>query len=241
MDIRILDYGRSFISGKGSQNEARFWVESTTTIVDEPNARVETWYQCGSCKSERTFATSDLFTPDNYDFLPIFGPQHGLIFRRKAYAYQHYREVRPIDDMFGGPIYRLQTAESARRLRSNQEVREATHSGAPLVGRTEITSEHSGVRAIMEYPIKTMNTHTERNLYQVDTGPVLLPDLSSKRDRWVDALSLAYVAFNETSFADFVVEVETTINGSSGAPAQVHHYSQLLTLPGENQLFALSP
>ena len=239
MEIPLLDYGRSFISGKGAQNEARFWIESTTTIVDERSGRAETWYQCGSCKSERTFAERDLFTPDNYDFLPVFGPEHGLIFRRKAYAHEGYREVRPIDTMFGGPIYRVQVAERAQRLGSNREVREATHSGAPLVGRTEIRNEQLGLRAVMEYPIKTMNTHTARDLYQVDTGPVLLPDLSRNWERWADALSLAYVAFNDWSFADFVIEAETTIYGSGGAPAKVYHYSQLLTLPAQNQLFAL--
>ncbi len=240
MDIRVLDYGRSFISGKGARNEARFWVESTTTIADQQSGREEIWYQCGSCKSEDTFARRNLFYSDNYDFLPVFGPQHGLIFRRKAYAHAGYREVRPIEEMFGGPVYRLQVAQGLRRLHSNQEVREATHSGAPLVGRTVIKNEELGVQAVMEYPIKTMNTHTEKNLFQVDTGPLLLPDLSARPERWADALSLAYVAFNVPDFADFVIEVETPISGSGGAVAQVHHYSELITLDAENQLFVHS-
>ena len=34
------------------------------------------YYQCGSCKSEHTFAEKNLFINPNYDFLPVFGEEH---------------------------------------------------------------------------------------------------------------------------------------------------------------------
>ena len=30
-----LDYGRSFLIGKGRANEARFWIESRTRVIDD--------------------------------------------------------------------------------------------------------------------------------------------------------------------------------------------------------------
>src|SRR5262245_17446697 len=78
-----LDYGRSFVCHSGPFNAVRFWVESRTTIVDDQSGSVSHFYQCGSCKSERTFAEQDLFYENNYDFLPIIGSNRTLMFRRK--------------------------------------------------------------------------------------------------------------------------------------------------------------
>ncbi len=79
-----LDYRRSFICGTFDLNSVRFWIESRTTIVDSASGKSAVFHQCASCKSENTFGQKDLFLRDNYDFLPILGDGHWLIFRRHA-------------------------------------------------------------------------------------------------------------------------------------------------------------
>ncbi|MCL4215984.1 MAG: hypothetical protein KJ052_03115, partial [Candidatus Hydrogenedentes bacterium] len=51
-----LDYGRSFICNTADFNRVRFWVESRTRLIDAENDTTTDYYQCGSCKSEDTFA-----------------------------------------------------------------------------------------------------------------------------------------------------------------------------------------
>ena len=97
----------------------------------------------------------------------------------------------------------------------------------------------------IEYPVKTMNIHDSRDLYQVDTGPLAWPDLSTRPERLVDSLALAFVAFNAPDFADFVVEAPTPITDAALAQegqelCKVHHYSRVLTLPATNRLYALA-
>lgn len=230
-----LDYGLSFLSGVAEWNRVRFWVESRTRVVDTRTGKHEDYLQCASCKSEDTFAAKDLFLADNYDFLPIFGPEYGLIFRRKASATPSYRDVRASNKMWDGQTLRLRPAKSARLLDSTAAIRKATHDGLPLVSQTEFANEATGLRAIIEYPVKTMNIHDAKDLYQVDTGPVAFPDLSRRWDRLADSISLAFVAFNAPGFADFVIEAETvTPNG-----ARVEHYSKRATVTGVNRLFAV--
>ena len=65
------------------------------------------------------------------------------------------------------------------------------------------------------------------------------PDLSRRRERLVDLLSLAFVAFNAPHFADFVIEAPTTVGGD--ASSEVYHYSKLVSLPATNRLFAVGP
>ena len=229
-----LDYGRSFLQGKWAENRVRFWIESRTRIIDPESAAPIDYHQCASCKSENTFAPKDLFHKDNYDFLPIFGPEDGVIFRRKAWLNPDYRQIRKSAEMWEGQVYKLVRPRAVRLLRSNREIREATHSGVPIVAQTEITDPRTRLRAIIEFPVKTMNIHDGRDLYQVDSGPVAFPDLSRRYARPAESLSLAFVAFNAPGSADFVIEEPTPIPDAG----RVHHYSRLESLPAANRLFA---
>ena len=94
-------------------NSVRFWVESRTRIIDEKTGSFEDFLQCASCKSEDTFAKQNLFYKDNYDFLPIFGPTHGVIFRRKANLHAGYRQIRAAKDMWDSPKLQLAPAKKA--------------------------------------------------------------------------------------------------------------------------------
>ena len=50
--------------------------------------------------------------------------------------------------------------------------------------------------AMVEYPVKTMNIHPERKRFQVDTGPLLFPDLSLTVERQIQCFSIAFVCYN---------------------------------------------
>ncbi len=223
-----LDYGRSFLTGVAAWNRVRFWVESRTRVIDEATGKFEDYIQCASCKSENTFAERELFHKDNYDFLPIFGPEFGVIFRRKAHVNPNYRSVLPVGQMWEGQRQALRTARRARPLPSPASIREATHKGMPLVAQVEIAG--TGSRAIIEFPVKTMNIHDAKDLYQVDTGPVAFPDLAGS-GRIADRMWLAFVAFNAPHFADFILEDVATNN--------TRHYIRQVSLPAKNRLFAV--
>ncbi len=92
-----LDYGRSFINTTANSNSPRFWVESRCRVIDKKANKTVEYLQCGLCKSEHTFAHRQLFQQDNYDFLPVFSEEEGIIFRRHVRVSEPYRDVRPVD------------------------------------------------------------------------------------------------------------------------------------------------
>jgi len=234
-----LDYGRSFLRGTSAKNSVRFWIESRTRIIDAERETTTDYYQCASCKSENTFGEKDLFYVDNYDFLPIFGGDSLLVFRRKAWLNPDYRTTYGISQLWDQPELLLREAPSITELSDWSAIRDATQAGQPIVTQTEIANEELGLRAIIECPSKTMNISLEREMYQNDTGPIAFPDLSQRHEREIDALRLAFIAFNAPDFADFVVEDVTPILDDDGAEkAQVYHYSQILSLPAKNRIFA---
>lgn len=229
-----LDYGRSFVLGNGPENEVRFWVESRTRIISEASGQSEDYVQVGSCKSEHTFARENLLHEDNYDFLPVFGPEWSVVYRRHADLRDSYREIRRSQEWWNGQQYRLIVGREVEELTSAAAVRQATYDAVPIVAQTQVRNEATGLQAILEYPVKTMNTNRTRDLYQVDTGPVAFPDLSQRRTRHVEALSLAFVVFNAPHFADFVLEAPTRVGDE-----QVYHYSKRVSLAAVNRLYAV--
>ena len=233
--MRPLDYSRSFLIGTAEWNKVRFWVESRVRIVD--GEKSEEFIQCGSCKSEDTFAETGLFYPDNYDFLPVFGSAFGLLFRRKAGLNPDYRSRVPAGELWGGMKHHLVNARHCDRLLINKEVREATYAYMPLVAQTEIWDDTTGLRAVIEYPVKTINTRREGDMFQVDTGPVVFPDLAQRHESLIDGIHLAFIAYNRWDGADFVIEAPTP--GSKGGLDQVHHYSRRVSLEAKHRIFAV--
>ena len=116
--MRPLDYGLSFICHGAAFNAVRFWIESRTRILDETAGTCTDYYQCGSCKSEHTFAEQNLFQEENYDFLPIFGGGDVLVFRRPAGLSARYKIVTTAEELWGPPELKLRVCDDARELKT---------------------------------------------------------------------------------------------------------------------------
>ncbi len=237
--MRCLDYGLSFICNTAAMNSVRFWVESRTTITDEKTGQSTAYYQCGACKSENTFGLKDLFQQDNYDFTPILGGDHWLIFRRKVWLNENYRSVAKTEKLWDKPILKLREAREVTELTTWEQIRDATAAAIPIVTQTELVGAETGLRAVIECPTKTMNVSLDKKMYQVDTGPIAYPDLSKRFDPPIECLSLAFIAFNAPDFADFVVEQPTPASKDGKGECQVYHYSKPFSLKARNRVLAL--
>lgn len=235
-----LDYGKSFICNTGEYNSVRLWIESRTVITDTKSGKITEYLQCGSCKSEDTFAAKNLFFKDNYDFLPIFGGENVLVFRRHVNIRDSYRIIKPASQMWGGNpnILRIKPAVITE-LETWEQMRDYTAAGIPIVTQTEIWNEQTGLKAMIECPCKTMNISHVKKVYQVDNGPVALPDLSKTHSPEISSLSLAFIAFNTPDFADFVIEGPTPVIENGKEVTRVNHYSELRTHKSINRVLAL--
>lgn len=238
-----LDYSRSFVCNSGqsnASNEVRMWIESRTIVRNHNTETEAIYYQGASCKSEDTFAEKNLFYKDNYDFLPVFGQDKVLIFRRHFDERPSYRKVQLMSETWGAdPIIRIPQPKSIKELDTFEKIREATLEGIPIVTQTEIRNQQTGLSAMIECPCKTMNINPSTKMYQVDTGPVVLPDLSQHYDEPMDALNLAFIAFNAPHFADFVIEAPVPIVENGQTVRTVLHYSEIKSFEAVNRIFAV--
>ncbi|MFG0261188.1 MAG: hypothetical protein ACF788_02215 [Novipirellula sp. JB048] len=232
-----LDYRRSFICGSSELNSVRLWIESRTTITDSSTGESVVFYQCASCKSEDTFAEKDLFYPDNYDFLPIFGDGHWLLFRRTARLdRERYRQTVVSPNAWGEPRLLLHEGTEVKELSTWEQMRDATAEGLPLVSQTELVNQDTSLKAVIECPVKTMNISHEKKMYQTDTGPIAFPDLTHTSAPRINCLRLAFIAFNQPHFADFVIEQPTPVIEDEVELCKIYHYSNPISLPATNRI-----
>lgn len=141
--------------------------------------------------------------------------------------------------MYIYPVTYTPAPEVTTELDTWEKIRDATAAGIPIVTQTTIKNNNAGLTAIIECPCKTMNISHPKKMYQVDTGPVALPDLSRPYDIQIDRLNLAFIAFNKPHFADFIIETATPIIEEDKEVATVYHYSKIVSIAAENKLFAL--
>lgn len=253
-DVTFVDFGRSYLIGNGSstadspepieQNDVRLQVESLVRLYDPEAGLTRTIYQCAACKAENTFDATgpgDLFKRPNYEFLPAACGSELLIFRRGVVATDGYRRYYPHMPAFGDLRAHIVAAQGVERLADFRAVAEASSAGVPIIGRTVLADSGTGLRAELEYPVKTINIRYRPDVYQFDTGPVLFPDLGVRREIWADYLSLAFLAYETRTedYADFVIESPVPAGSDPGA-ARVMHYDRHEHRPATNTIWQVT-
>jgi hypothetical protein len=173
--MNVCDYARSFITFVVPGNSARIGVEARC-LLQSPDGGTEEFLMFASCKSEDTYAERDLFripeTNPSYDFSGMFSPDRFRIERVFVSSEREALDTGLIADRFT-EVRRHVVEAPATALLTKEAVIEATLAGRIVIARNEITDEASGVTAVLEYPVKTMNVNAERGMFQ--TLPMIAP------------------------------------------------------------------
>ena len=262
--IACLDYAHSYMWPYNKARDAvRVAIESRIIVYDDAAGTATAYYLGASCKSEDTYGVNKDYSEEgfkpgantllqdpNYDFTWIIGGRSAVIFRRALNA-EGYRDVRAdATEAWGESRLQLWPAAGVQAIPTDQfePAARATDAGDTLVGQTEIADPTMALRALIEYPVKTMNVSRERGIstkdsgrvWQIDTGPVGVPDLSRRYDPPISAFSLGFIATISIhpDAADFVLEQPTPLPPPNDA-VHVLHYSKPFSLRAVNRLVSI--
>ena len=73
-----------------------------------------------------------------------------------------------------------------------------------------------------------MNFRPKNGSFQVDTGPLLVPDFASDQSKSIDRLEMAHIAYNRLDRTEFILRRPTPITDDAGRQvARVLHYSEV--------------
>jgi hypothetical protein len=226
-------------------NNVRAALDARAVVTESSTGRVYDYVLGVSCKTERVWIPRGIWTEPNADMCMIAGRDEFLIYKRwdmadkgvmlypASLGVQPERQVDDPEKCFDS--FSMDIAESdGRVLATTDEILEALFAAVPVVARTEY--EEAGHRVLLEYPVKTVNFSERERYYQVDTGPVLVPDFAGGHRSILESLQLAYVAHNCPEWAEFIVCVPTPLPDGT----KVHHYSRSVRIEGtRNRMIAV--
>lgn len=223
--MNFIDYSRSFVTFQVPGNNARIQVEARC-VLTAPDGSSQQFLMFASCKSEDTYAEDELFRVPNYDFSGIFGEHDYCIARIHACTDDEQPDVGTIAGRFSGLVRHLCEFPKVTPLTDKASIIRATLDHKVIIGRTELT-DGEGTVAVIEYPIKTMNVNPELQMFQTDTGPVPLYSFGSEAPDAMSRFEWAYVAFNDFTGAEFVIQRPTPIMCEGRVIATTTHYSEI--------------
>lgn len=253
----VLDFARSYVLWArpynandrltpGQQpwgNAARILFEARCTLTDIGTGAQEVFYLSTPCRSEWMYRDEEIFVIPSADFRAIHSPTRYRPLGRRLTEDEPTGAAmlfRPSDVPSAFFIdYDLVTRVLPRvtPLTTEAAIIAAIRAGDSLVARTEVWDETEQVRATLEYPIKTINFHVERGRFQVDTGPLLVPDFAAVDEHWIDRLALAHIGYNTFSRAEFVIRRLTPIERDGRTVASVLHYTEVRVQAARHTLF----
>ena len=194
-------------------NSARIQLDARCEIVTETTGKSEEFFLISPCRTEWMYRTDTLFQVPNHEYVGAWSRTEaiGLGSMTKRIGNGETNRAISIKDAYTDFDLTIRHFPNARHLENADSVVQATVDNLPLVGITELRDETSAnTSVVMEYPIKTMNIHPERTQYQVDTGPILFADLDRVKERTINRMRMAFVCYNRTDVAEFVLRTSLT-------------------------------
>lgn len=251
--MNATDFANSYMTWFGAQNGSisRIQLEAACTLHDEERDSKETYYLIAACRAEYTHSDGQLICMPNYDFRGIFGRDEYTIIRTHWVGNPDYLDDPGLDDSGGrtpvqSGLFRekwddvkleIRTFDNVEELESDAQIVDGTLKNVPLIGVTELHDAERRLHATLEYPVKTMNVIREPVRYQVDTGPLIVPDFASTPKLQIERFDVAHIVYNKPDKGEVILRKPKEMwKGDSGHT--VIDYTELKVYSGRNRILA---
>lgn len=229
-------------------NNARFPLECVARITNDQSADAGTIeYVLGaSCKAEQVHVRENIWHDPAADMCLIAGGNEFLVIKSwdrnhrgvmlspPTLGPQPERQAGKCSEAFTDMNIDLREA-SGQLLTTTDEIVAAVLTNRPLVSQTEF-SLSDGSQVFLEYPVKVINASEREMFYQVDTGPILVPDATAfDGTHAISALRLAFMAHNTLGCTELLLNVPTEIPSGMS----VNHYSKVMKVDAINRMIAV--
>ncbi len=238
----MLDFSRSFVTffttpAQGG-NIARIQIDATCRVDGwGPDGGVGEFHLITPCRSEVMYEAGQLYQMPNYEFCGIFAATELVLLRTHWTSDREKPEYALPEERFERVAIDLAQLPS-ETIDDDSAVVEATLANRRLVARTELADPHTGARAVIDYPIKTMNVRKNPANFQVDTGPILVPRWDAADRPAPLRFDVAHVVYWQRDRAEFVLRRSMTVGSNDGEPVQVTDYSELRFENAVNSILA---
>jgi hypothetical protein len=238
--VNAIDFANSYMTwfpANDADNIARIQLDAACTMIDDKAGTSEIFYLVAPCRSERMYVETPLFLMPNYEFGGVWGKDDFQIIRTHWVSARDNREYGQNRVRWADVHLDIRHFADTRQLANRPQIIEAVLANRPLVARTELRNAENGQRAILEYPIKIMNLSKSPPQFQVDTGPLILPDFASTAARPVERFDVAHVVYNGFTKAEFMLRRPTPVISDGDMQISTTDFSTPLILEAQNGIF----
>ncbi len=237
--MSAIDFANSYMHwvGENQRDVTRIPIEAACTLYRFSTGKSEAYYLVAPCRGEYMYEDGALFKMPSFDWRAVYSVDDQLIFRKHWVS---ERDNRSWSDNSRYTDFRLDisTFEKTRSITRNDEIAGPMRGNVPLVARTELRDEGSGLVALLEYPVKTISLPVlkEPTRFQIDTGPVIIPDFESRAERPIERFEIAHVIYNVFDKAEFILRRPTPVADGGTSPHFVTDYSEVRVYPARNEI-----
>ena len=220
-------------------NSVRIDIEARTVLTDGETSESDEFFLIAPCRTEWMYRDDILFQIPNREYRHVWSRTRGMSVGR-GMTYAGEQPTSDTLERYNSFDIVVEAIRSPRELETDDAVIEATEQNLPIVAQTELSDAETGMRAVIEYPVKTMNYHPERKRFQVDTGPVMWPEFSAIGAHWIECLRMSHVIYNRFDRAEFILRRPTPIEVDGKEMCKVLHYSEVHQHEARNRIFCPS-
>jgi len=266
--MKIADFSRSYfrfyldfenqqirsISRKSpvKANRVRVTLESICQLTHRPSERTTIYALSAPCRTEQVGAgKNELWMQPNAECIflcaddgqaAVYKTWHkkdpGVMLYPESLGPQPERQSFAPGENFLEVGINLSWIE-ARQLGDYNKVADAIVGVDPIVSR--IAYSEGDFDVIIDQPVKTINLCERDQLHQTDTGPIILPNLSSERleqaEREIEVFDLAFSAWHAPDWAEFLIQKPLALSEE----ISINHYAETRHISStQNSLFTVS-
>lgn len=260
--VPVIDFYRSFVTFRMdllktvprtvsqkppfTLNNSRFLLECRCRMKTAHSAEPVDYVLSRSCKAEQVHVKENIWHDPAADMCLVASAEHflvlkswdrnnrGVMLNPPSLGEQPERQVGLNSECF--TELRIDIREVRGTLMSTTEqIVTAVLNNRCLVSQSEFTLP-DGTTVLLEYPVNCVNASEREQFYQVDTGPVLIPDLTAFDGQHpISMLRMAFMAHNTLGCTELLMNVPTPL----GQGISVNHYSQVVAVRAVNRMIAV--
>lgn len=200
-------YVGGFVGNPGAVHHVRFNLEASCQIRNE-NGGVTALFVGAPCRTEYTIVERNLFQIPNGEFRFAFSHTHEIPIAREPSDRSEDVAAVSLNERFQEHQIALRKHDNVEELSEPESVIAATLTHDLLNARSTYHDAERGLSVTVEYPINLINLNVEEKLFQVCTGPLILPDLATWDGQKVQRVFLAHAAFTQFDHVEFILRRE---------------------------------
>ena len=202
-DTELYDLKKSYLSWETKDKSFGKWdIESLVFVYDENNKIIDYLIGIGPVMAAKVYGNGPLFYSPEFKYKAVFGKKNVKIFRSHV-PYLGNDSYDKIDERFNKIDLFLTKIDSNKVREIDNNCLNTIIDNKTLLIKLEFSYMKN--KYVVFCNSKHVNYHKKNNLFQVETGPIVVPDFSKNfNDNYVLNSTFSYIALNNFENIDFL-------------------------------------